>query len=184
MPAASVRLRNTCAGLLRSGSLATGTRPDRYCACTRSAMRCCRGYAGLHGSCGCFIWKFPRSCVCGIMIPRYTFFWGLVLLAGCREPAVSQTVRPPASLSGRYDTATRTIHVMVALCDNRYQGIVPVPAKIGNGQDPAGNLYWGCAYGVRTFFRKSKSWILVGSRKGRGPVLERLVFRHKASGWY
>jgi len=28
----------------------------------------------------------------------------------------------------------RTIHVMVALCDNKYQGIAKVPAKIGNGQ--------------------------------------------------
>ena len=34
-----------------------------------------------------------------------------------------------------YDTTTKTIHVFVALCDNKYQGIVPVPPKIGNGQD-------------------------------------------------
>src|SRR5688572_22804615 len=30
----------------------------------------------------------------------------------------------------------QVIHIFVALCDNKYQGIVPVPAKIGNGQDP------------------------------------------------
>ncbi len=37
----------------------------------------------------------------------------------------------------------KTIHIMVALCDNQYQGIVKVPKGIGNGQDPNSNLYWG-----------------------------------------
>lgn len=32
--------------------------------------------------------------------------------------------------------AQKTIHVYVALCDNVYQGIVPVPKAIGNGDDP------------------------------------------------
>ena len=31
---------------------------------------------------------------------------------------------------------TRIIHIYVALCDNESQGIVPVPKKIGNGNDP------------------------------------------------
>ncbi|MDR2238683.1 MAG: hypothetical protein LBE92_21425 [Chryseobacterium sp.] len=57
-----------------------------------------------------------------------------------------------------FDEKTKTIHVLVALCDNKYQGIVPVPEKIGNGQDPDQNLYWGAAYGVRTYFKKSKEW--------------------------
>ena len=42
----------------------------------------------------------------------------------------------------------KTIHVFVALYDNKYQGIIPVPQKIGNGQDPRLNLYWGAGYGV------------------------------------
>ena len=42
------------------------------------------------------------------------------------------------------------VHVVVALCDNEHQGIVPVPATLGNGQDPRNNLYWGALYGVRT----------------------------------
>ena len=46
----------------------------------------------------------------------------------------------------------RTVHVFVALADNEHQGIVPVPAKLGNGEDPEHNLYWGSAYGVKTFF--------------------------------
>jgi len=40
------------------------------------------------------------------------------------------------------NTSFKTIHVFVALCDNVNQGIVPVSAKLGNGQDIKGNLYW------------------------------------------
>ena len=39
--------------------------------------------------------------------------------------------------------STRSIHVLVALCDNINQGIVPVPPQLGDGQDPRNNLYWG-----------------------------------------
>ena len=73
---------------------------------------------------------------------------------------------------------TRVIHVLVALCDNATQGIVPVPAKIGNGGDPANNLYWGCAYGVSTFMKKQSGWRLVQSYKNPAPeIYERLVFK-------
>jgi hypothetical protein len=50
------------------------------------------------------------------------------------------------------------VHVFVALCDNRNQGIAPVPEALGNGQDPKSNLYWGAMYGLKTFFRKSDLW--------------------------
>jgi hypothetical protein len=43
------------------------------------------------------------------------------------------------------------IHVIVALCDNLHQGIVPVPKRLGNGQDARSNLYWGAAFGVRLY---------------------------------
>ncbi len=43
-------------------------------------------------------------------------------------------------LSKTIDTSFKTIYIYVALCDNKYQGIVPVPAKIGNGQDPNNKL--------------------------------------------
>ena len=46
----------------------------------------------------------------------------------------------------------KSIHVLVALCDNVNQGIIPVPAKLGNGDKPDDNLYWGALYGVRTYF--------------------------------
>ena len=49
-------------------------------------------------------------------------------------------------LSSIINGQLRTIHVFVALCDNEHQGIVPVPEKIGNGKDPANNLYWGAGY--------------------------------------
>ncbi|OHB65398.1 MAG: hypothetical protein A2Y76_10545 [Planctomycetes bacterium RBG_13_60_9] len=79
----------------------------------------------------------------------------------------------------------RTIHVFVALCDNEHQGIVPVPQKLGNGEDPANNLYWGAMYGTKTFLTKSKDWTLVATRKNPGDtVLERVIFRHKTTRAY
>ncbi|HEV8285981.1 MAG TPA: hypothetical protein VGQ09_16850 [Chitinophagaceae bacterium] len=83
-----------------------------------------------------------------------------------------------------FDTTVKTIHVLVALCDNKYQGIVPVPAKIGNGQDPDNNLYWGCSSGVRTYFKKSKSWTLLKSYKIDNIKLERLIFKNKKANFY
>jgi hypothetical protein len=79
----------------------------------------------------------------------------------------------------------RFIHVFVALADNAHQGIVPVPAALGNGDDPGRNLYWGAAFGVRTFFRRSSEWkeILV-QKNPSAYVLERSVFVHGASGTY
>lgn len=72
------------------------------------------------------------------------------------------------------------IHTFVALCDNVNQGIVPVPASLGNGDSAGTNLYWGAAFGVKTFFKKSKDWELVYEQQTLGPViLERCVFRHK-----
>lgn len=77
-----------------------------------------------------------------------------------------------------FDEHTKTIHVLVALCDNKYQGIVPVPEKIGNGQDPDQNLYWGAAYGIRTYFKKSKEWKFLKSEKKDSVRMERLVFQN------
>jgi hypothetical protein len=44
--------------------------------------------------------------------------------------------------------------IIVALCDNEHQGIVPVPEALGRGDDPATNLYWGAMYGLRTLLQK------------------------------
>ncbi|MFO8087098.1 MAG: hypothetical protein R6T91_04720 [Bacteroidales bacterium] len=77
-----------------------------------------------------------------------------------------------------FESETKTIHILVALCDNKYQGIVPVPKSIGNGQDPKNNLYWGTAYGIKTYFKRSAEWTLIKQIKIDSLVLERLVFKH------
>lgn len=86
--------------------------------------------------------------------------------------------------NNQFDKETKTIHIIVALCDNKYQGIVPVPAGIGNGQNPRNNLYWGAGYGIKTFFRKSQEWIKLKETKVDSILLERAVFKHKNSEFY
>jgi len=79
----------------------------------------------------------------------------------------------------------RLVHVFVALADNAHQGIVPVPAALGNGDDAAQNLYWGAAFGVRTFFKRSGEWKEIAVVENPNSyVLERSVFLHEASGTY
>ena len=96
------------------------------------------------------------------------FSW-LCAVLGVISPAHSQT---------RETAAPRVIHVLVALCDNVNQGIVPVPAHLGNGEDPAKNLYWGAAFGVKTYFQRAKDWQLVSTIKNPSTtILERLIFK-------
>ena len=79
----------------------------------------------------------------------------------------------------------RVVHVFVALADNQHQGIIPVPAKLGDGQAPSTNLYWGAAFGVRTFFRRSSDWILLSTGRGPKPeIIERCVFKDRAADVY
>jgi len=78
------------------------------------------------------------------------------------------------------NSSQRTIHAFVALADNQHQGIVPVPARLGNGLDPVHNLYWGAAAGVKTFFVRSPDWTLLScTEKPKAEVLERCVFKHR-----
>ena len=71
----------------------------------------------------------------------------LLLLSTCLLAASSVSRASP-----------RVVHVFVALADNQHQGIIPVPPALGNGQDPQRNLYWGAAYGVKTYFKASEDW--------------------------
>ena len=68
------------------------------------------------------------------------------------------------------------IHVVVALCDNQYQGIAPVPEQLGNGQDPRSNLYWGALYGVRTHLSRHGWQRETASMPEDEGLLERIVF--------
>lgn len=72
----------------------------------------------------------------------------------------------------------------MALCDNKYQGIVPVPEKIGNGDDADDNLYWGGIYGMRSYFNKSADWTLIKKYKIDTVILERLIYKHISKPYY
>jgi hypothetical protein len=107
----------------------------------------------------------------------------------CQAQTVEQVAVPIETIASiknitQFDTTFKTIHVFVALCDNKYQGIVPVPAGIGNGQDAKNNLYWGCAFGIRTYFKKSVEWKFVKTQKIDSLLLERIVFKHVTKNYY
>lgn len=94
----------------------------------------------------------------------------IVVLMDC---AMSQAVPP------------RVVHAFVALADNHYQGIVPVPEQLGNGSDPFHNLYWGAGGGVKTYFMHSPDWkLLECSRHVKAEVMERCVFKHRTADVY
>lgn len=79
----------------------------------------------------------------------------------------------------------RTVHVFVALADNQHQGIVPVAPALGNGEDAQRNLYWGSAYGVKSFFTRSADWERVRcGEKPKSEVLERCIFKYRAASVY
>jgi hypothetical protein len=112
----------------------------------------------------------------------------LILLIACNQeqkstqPLIVSKVVEATDIP--FDSSLKTIHVTVALCDNTYQGIVPVSKSIGNGQDPNSNLYWGAAYGIKTWFRRSKDWAFVQKVKSASPILERIIFKHTTSDYY
>jgi len=77
-----------------------------------------------------------------------------------------------------------TIHVFVALVDNEHQGIAPVPAKIGNGDDLEHNLYWGCDEAIPPVFKKSRAWKLESTAVGpKAEILERRAYLHTSGNW-
>lgn len=73
------------------------------------------------------------------------------------------------------------VRVFVPLCDNLYQGILPVPKAIGNGQDPNSNLYWGAMYGVRTVFDRADDWTSekLDIYTNDSILLDRMLFRKR-----
>ncbi len=90
-----------------------------------------------------------------------------------------------SSAMAAQNSPLRTVHVFVALADNEHQGIVPVPARLGNGLDSERNLYWGAAAGVKTFFTRSADWALIScTQKPKYAILERCVFKYRTADVY
>jgi hypothetical protein len=125
-------------------------------------------------------------------MPRVFLLCLVLAMTGCAPASQQQLVSvresAPSSLteSALPKNSVPVIHVFVALCDNVNQGIVPVSASLGNGDNPQTNLYWGAAFGIKTFFSKNKDWQPVNSSsvsaKSPSVVLDRVAFRHRRTG--
>ena len=119
---------------------------------------------------------------------RRSLLW--LLCFGVLNNAVSCATSNPASIRSPISGTNKAvqtaptnpfpvIHVFVALADNVNQGIVPVSASLGNGDNPATNLYWGAAFGIRTFFSKNRDWELLSVNPNpSAAILERCIFKH------
>lgn len=114
---------------------------------------------------------------------NFTFFILLLFILGCFSKNEAEILTETKTTTS-FENTSKVIHILVALCDNKYQGIVPVPAKIGNGQDPQNNLYWGCGFGIKTYFKNSKEWKFLKLEKANGILLERLIFKHTFKDFY
>ncbi|HYW74816.1 MAG TPA: hypothetical protein VE961_27570 [Pyrinomonadaceae bacterium] len=111
-----------------------------------------------------------------------------LLLVACTYPngapvwKLENPIPPQADAARAEKNSVTVIHLFVALCDNIHQGIVPVSATLGNGDDAQRNLYWGAAFGVKTFFAKDRDWRMADCRPGPDNgqfVIERCVFKRK-----
>jgi len=71
-------------------------------------------------------------------------------------------------------------HILIPLCDNENQGIVPTSPKLGNGLDLRNNLYWGVRHGINTIFKRNKKWKLKGEVDNpNSNVLKRVIYERK-----
>lgn len=125
-------------------------------------------------------------------MPRAFLLSLVFVFVGCASvsqpqlTSLQESSRSTATAPKPAKNSVPVIHVFVALCDNVNQGIVPVSASLGNGDNPQTNLYWGAAFGVKTFFSKNRDWqVLIPSNtssKSAQIVLDRVVFRHRRTG--
>lgn len=112
-------------------------------------------------------------------------FFGCTKVETQTNGAITNNSAPKAETIAKITNSAKVIHVLVALCDNVNQGIVPVPAFLGNGEDTERNLYWGAAYGVKSYFSKSQSWQkLAKIANPKENVLERVIFKNKTQNIY
>src|SRR6478672_6829300 len=134
------------------------------------------------------------TCPSNLMRPGLSMAFGVLLVCwACgHESAKTNANDPPAEAAAQPTVVppgvpadVKLILVVVALCDNVNQGIVPVPARLGNGDDPDGNLYWGAAFGLKTYFNKTSGWRkLAQIDNPRTAILQRCVFRYRDSNTY
>jgi hypothetical protein len=119
---------------------------------------------------------------------RASFFVLFISLIGCSCASQQRATFHPSASSPAVESkapknSAQVIHVFVALCDNVNQGIVPVAPTLGNGDDPQRNLYWGAAFGVKTFFDRNTDWqpvaINSSSSKSSSVVLDRVAYKYR-----
>lgn len=95
------------------------------------------------------------------------------VLAGLSSIPLALSTKSQATTSQKRHA---TIHV--SLADNNHQGIVPTTKMLGNGQDPANNLYWGALYGLKSYFARNPNWKVSKSRPGSSTVLDAIKISH------
>ena len=118
--------------------------------------------------------------------PRSVLYFSLLSFALSACAAVNPATAPETTKTSNTKievaavNSVPVIHVFVALADNVNQGIVPVSASLGDGDSPKTNLYWGAAFGIRTFFSRNRDWELISVTQGpNATILERCIFKHR-----
>ena len=94
------------------------------------------------------------------------------IIGGLAAGAISLN---PASVLANNQKA----RIIVSLADNTHQGIVPVPAFLGNGQDPKSNLYWGAMYGLKTFLKRQSDWTVQSVSSETPQILDKIKLTYK-----
>jgi len=119
---------------------------------------------------------------------RWMLYFSVLSAAVSSCASANPAKTPAANFASKAQTekaainSVPVIHVFVALADNVNQGIVPVSASLGNGDNAKTNLYWGAAFGVRTFFSRNKDWELISvTLNPSASILERCIFKHRHS---
>lgn len=112
----------------------------------------------------------------------FGLFSAAVFSCASQNPARTPAIAPASSSHSEIAAVNSipVIHVFVALADNVNQGIVPVSASLGNGDNAATNLYWGAAFGIRTFFSRNREWELISvTPNPNASIIERCLFKHR-----
>lgn len=82
-------------------------------------------------------------------------------------------------------SATRVVHVIVALADNEHQQIVKLPGAFGDGRSPNSNINWGAGHGLRSHFDWAPEWERMEAKNPElAHILERAVWKHRDSAIY